>query len=286
MLGNSGEAMLFYKQAFDRVSKDEIRSDCLTNMADIYRLQGNHEKALACAQQAVELGQRTGDQSREAKGLEYLGLTYISCKRYDEGIDCYKQALQLRQETANLPRIAMVLAFLAFALTNRGSQQDLKQALQYHKQAYEIELKLQNRQSIARYFGDVAVLYNKLGEYEKAIENSEMALHYNEDMGFLRGAALNHVRLAHSYQGLGQLDRMLFHVEKALELEKYLTAFDRNLSRFIEVLIASVRYLHKLGRGLKAKEYAELVINLFKDSEDSDALEGIEQLLKQLERDD
>ncbi len=56
-------------------------------MADIYRLQGQAEQALQCAQQAIKLGQRSEDSSREAKGLEYLGLTYTFLGEYDKAIN-------------------------------------------------------------------------------------------------------------------------------------------------------------------------------------------------------
>ena len=48
MQGKNVEAMCFYEQALEETKRDELKSDALTNMADIYRLQGQAEQALKC----------------------------------------------------------------------------------------------------------------------------------------------------------------------------------------------------------------------------------------------
>src|SRR5438105_6646447 len=195
MQGKNDEATLFYEQALEKATRDELKSDALTNMADIYRLQGRTEQALQCAQRAIELGQHAGDSSREAKGLEYLGLTYTSLREYDRAIGSYKKALQLHEEVENLPRVALSLASLSNALIERGKKEDLNQVIAYFRRAYQINVQIGNWQGVASNWGGFALIYTKLGEYQKAIDNIELALDRNERIGFWRGIALNHIAL-------------------------------------------------------------------------------------------
>ena len=199
MQGKNDEATLFYEQALEKATRDELKSDALTNMADIYRLQGRTEQALQCAQRAIELGQHAGDSSREAKGLEYLGLTYTSLREYDRAIGSYKKALQLHEEVENLPRVALSLASLSNALIERGKKEDLNQVIAYFRRAYQINVQIGNWQGVASNWGGFALIYTKLGEYQKAIDNIELALDRNERIGFWRGIALNHISLTESY---------------------------------------------------------------------------------------
>jgi tetratricopeptide (TPR) repeat protein len=199
MLGNLEEAMALYEQALEKATRDGLRSDALTNMADIHRLRGEPEQALLCAQQAVKLGQQACDKDREAKGLEYMGLTYTSLKEYDKAIECHERALHLREETGNLPRIALALNFLSADFTQRGGNDDLKRALEGLQRAYEIEAQLENRQRIADYYNATGKLYSRLGEYEKAIEYLQMASGVHSEIAFLRGVAGIHIELAYAY---------------------------------------------------------------------------------------
>src|SRR6266446_10850682 len=99
----------------------------------------------------------------------------------------------------------------------------------HYRLSYEIDVQIKNWQAVARSWGDVAVTYHRLGEYQKAIDNSEQALDRNERIGFRRGVALNHVRLAESYLRLSNFDKALFHAEQACKNLQHLAPFDRKL---------------------------------------------------------
>ena len=286
MQGKNAEAMLFYEQALEKATRDELKSDALTNMADVYRLRGQTEQALQCAQQAIKLGQQAGDNSREAKGLEYLGLTYTFLGEYDSAITSYENALHLREATGNLPRVALTLTMPSYALTQRGRKEDLNQAIKYYSRSYKIDEEIKNWQALARFWGDVAVTYNKLGEYQKAIENSELALDRNERIGFWRGVALNHVRLAESYLLLSNFDKAVFHAEQACKNLKHLTPFDRKLvlAGFSNVLLGLGKYKQSLGELMEATEYAQIAIELAEETDANDMLQAATYFLQQVEQ--
>jgi len=285
MQGKSDEAMHFYEQALEKATLDVLKSDALTNMADIYRLRGQSEQALQCAQQAIELGQRAGDSSREAKGLEYLGLTYTLLGEYERAIERYERALHLRRQANNYPRIALALTMLSYALTHRGREEDLHQAIKYYEEAKEIDSKLMNLQAIARYQGDIAVTYNKRGEYQKAIENSQEALSHNETIGFWRGIALNHIRLAESHLRLSNFDKASLHVERACENLKHLSSFDRKmvLVGFCNVLLDLAKYMQSVDNLTEARVHIQTTIELAEEMKANDILQAATNLLEQLE---
>jgi tetratricopeptide (TPR) repeat protein len=269
MLGNSNQALFYYEQALELAISNLVKSDILTNLADINR--GQPERALKDAEQAIEFAEQADDKNRQAKALEYKGLTYIGQERYNEGIECYEKALKLRKEIGNLPRIAMTLSFLAYGLTHREDLGDLSQALAYYEQAHEIEQQLKNPQGIARYHGDIAVLFNKLGEYEKAIEHSNTALLDNIRIGFFRGVALNHIRLADSHLKLAlsnkvaehiDLAKVVEHIDLAIKYREHLIPFDLRLSKFSQLLSSSSQNLFNQRNIEKAGEYTDLATEL------------------------
>lgn len=283
MLGNKDEAMSYYQLALEQANRDEEKSDTLTNMCDIHRLRGETEQALQCAQKAIEFAMEIRDKDREAKGLEYMGLTYVGCQDYDRGIVCYEKALHLRETTGNLPRKALTLTFLVFALTHRGKDEDLKQALNYYKQAYGIETQLDNWQSLARLRGDIAVAYNKLGQYREAINLSEESFYHNRRIGFWRGATLNQARLAQSYFGLENFEQAIDSADYVRKHQEQLTAFDRsNLSGFGGVLVSLAQYLQESGNQKKATEYAKVAIEFSKASGEGHSLQAAKQFLQQM----
>ncbi|HEU5378993.1 MAG TPA: tetratricopeptide repeat protein [Ktedonobacteraceae bacterium] len=285
MQGNNSEAMHFYELALSRAGSDRLKSDALTNMADIYRLQGQADRALQCAQQAIQLGKNAGDSNREAKGLEYLGLTYTLLGDYDEAIKLYELALILREEVGNLPRIALVLTQLSYALTHRGQKEDLHQALFHYRRSYAIDRQMGNWQSVARYWGDVAVTYTKLDEYQKAIDNLEQALDRNETIGFRRGVALNHVRLTENFLNLSNYEKALFHCEQACRNLQYLTNFDRKLALagFSNALLNLGRYMQACSKLTEAIAYAKLAIELATEVEANNIQQAAMHLLQRLE---
>lgn len=275
MLSNSKQALSYYEQALEIATSNLVKSDILTNLADINR--GKPERALKEVEQAIKFAEESNDKNRKAKALEYKGLTYIGQEIYNQGIECYEKALQLRRETGNYPRIGMVLSMLAYGLTHRAASGDLNQASTYYEQALEIEQQLKNPQGIARYHGDIAVLFNKLGEYEKAIEHSNTALLDNIRIGFFRGAALNHIRLADSYLNLSRsnkfvenkhidLPKVLNHIDLAIMYSDHLISFDLRLTKFSQILISLSQELSIQGNIEKAKKYADLANDIDRKS--------------------
>lgn len=282
MLGDRKKAMFFYQKAVEQANRHEEKTDVLTSMCDIYRLNGEIEQALKCAKQAITLAKKIHDKDREAKALEYMGLAYVGDKSYDQGINCYKEALALREQTGHLPRQAMVLSYLSYALANSSyEEQNLNQAIEYYKKALEIEIKLDNYQSIGRLKGDIATAYNKLGKYEDAKELSEDAFDYNDRIKFRRGATLNQARLVRSYIGLKDFDKAFYSADYVCEHRKDLTAFDiNNLHGFSEMLIILAQYLQGKGNTEKAKEYALIAIEFATTAEESDSLQAAQQFLQ------
>jgi tetratricopeptide (TPR) repeat protein len=287
MMNKFDEAMEYYKKAFNKAERNEEKSDALTSMADIYRLKfpPETEKALQSSEEAIKLAQEIGDKNREAKSWEYKGLAYVGLGRegYDDGINCYKKALALRKETENLPGVAKMLSTFIFALVNRGSNEDINQAIEYYEKAYEIEKSLDNQQSLGRLDGDIAVAYNKLGKYKEAIEFSRNAATSNENAKYWRAYTLNQARLLHSYFGLKNVEEALKCADYVCENQKKLTAFDlANLPDLSGMFVELAKYQQERVNIEKAKEYCQFAINLATATFESESLQSAELLLKQL----
>ena len=263
MSGEKEQAMSYYQDALEKATRNEEKSDALTNMCDIYRLWGETEKALECGRKAIELAT---DSDRKAKGLEFTGLAYVGCQQYDLGIQCYKQALDLRRQTGNMPKEAMVLSYLAYALSHKNDTKELREAIDYYQQARALESDLKNQQSLGRLDGDIAVAYNKLGQYKEAIDKSNNSLDSNKKAKFWRGVALNRARLVHSYIGLGDFEKALEQADDVCNRITDLTDFDRsNLHGLSGMLLQLAQHLQQSGNTEKAKKFTQTAWDLNSD---------------------
>jgi tetratricopeptide (TPR) repeat protein len=285
MLGKLNESMSFYEKALERATADAIKSDTFTNMADIHRLFGETEKGILCAQQAVVMGQRSGDKNREAKGLEYMGLTYTALKRYDEAIECHRQALLLREETKNLPRIALVLDFLSAALAYRGAREDLEKALNGYQRALMIEKQLNDSQRIAGCYGALGVIYCKLFEYGKAIENLEMALNLSTEIRFFRGVTVYCIWLAYAYLGSNNLKLALFHISEFCKDYQHLMYPERvALAPIIcQILFKLVEHFEIQENLEQIRKIAEIAIKFALEANEEQLLEKVKQSVTMIE---
>lgn len=262
MLGQPEAALTWFEQALRRATSPDVQADTLTNLADIHRLKGRLADARRCAEEAIVLAQGAEDQAREAKGHEYLGLTLTSLREYDAAIIAYEKALELRRQSGNLRRLSLALTFKAYALTMRGAQADLEEAQQCYEEARIIDSALRNEQSLARYQGDIAALYNRLGQYEKAIDYGSEALSVNKRIGFHRGAALNFVRLMDSHLHLGHLDEALGVAEQGFDLRAALTDFDLRMITFELGLARLALQLERVQRGAEARRVAQMALDV------------------------
>lgn len=242
MFGDYKGALFDYEKALLCARSNEILSDAQANHADLFRLIGKLDLAMEAGKLAVELGHQAQDSSRVAKGLEYLGLVHTANGSYALAIELYREALALRQSTGNVRRTALTFTFLAYALTLSGEDQDLDEALVCYENANAIDTQLENWQGIARYQGDIAVLYNKLGQYTRAIEYSQIALDRNDRLQFYRGVALNHARLLDSYLRLGDIDAVRRHAGALCEKHKHLSTFDIRVSKACDLLLEVSRH--------------------------------------------
>jgi tetratricopeptide (TPR) repeat protein len=83
--GDSGAAIEWCQRALDAFGDNPYgRSLVLTNLASAYRRLGQLERAVTCAEQAVQAHQRTGHREGEAIALEHLAEALTEAGRPDE----------------------------------------------------------------------------------------------------------------------------------------------------------------------------------------------------------
>jgi tetratricopeptide (TPR) repeat protein len=227
----------------------------------------------------VEMGQRSGDKNREAKGLEYMGLTYTALKNYDEAIKCHRKALLLREETKNFPRMALVLDFLSAALTNRGTRDDLEEALDGYQRSLAIEKQLSNSQRIAGCYGALGTIYSKLHEYDKAIENLQMGCSLFSEIGYLRGVAGYCIRVAHVYLESSNLELAFFHAGELCKYEQHLFYTDRvSLAPIVcQIFLKLVEQLGMREKLEQIRKIAAVALKFALEANEEQLLEKVKQ---------
>ncbi len=113
---------------------------------------------------------------------------------------------------------------LAIAYGNMGLIYEVRgefdKAMDYHKRALEINQGIENLQALAQNYGNLGNIYHNLNEFSKALEYHKKALEIDKRIGNLKGQAQDLGNIGRVYGSLGELRKALEYFERALEIDK------------------------------------------------------------------
>jgi tetratricopeptide (TPR) repeat protein len=160
-------------------------ANSLAWLGDLYRSQGNYERAEPLLQQALHLRQDLlgGRHSVVASSLNNLALLYYSQGRYEEAEPLYQQALHPYQDLLGdrHPDVAQSLNNLAALYYSQGRYEE---AEPLYQQALHLSLDLLGGRhpAVASSLNNLAGLYKAQRRYEEAEPLYQQALHLYQDL--------------------------------------------------------------------------------------------------------
>jgi diguanylate cyclase (GGDEF)-like protein len=167
------EAEYYLEEALRNAQKNEKNfglGDILDNLSKLNVRRGNYEKALDYSQQSLAAFTRFEHTRGMADATNSIGHVYAHLGEAEKALEYHQRALKITRELNHRFEEIESLRFIAALHAQRGEQQ---LALELIETALKNAEEIQTPQLIYRCQKDLAGIYKKAGEFEKALASFE-----------------------------------------------------------------------------------------------------------------
>ncbi|MCD6531502.1 tetratricopeptide repeat protein, partial [bacterium] len=224
-----------------------------------YELAGDLEKALDYNEQVLELAQNNQDTAAQAVSLNNIGLIYQKLNSLVLAAEYFYDAMSLNEEIGNSRGVVINLMNIgttfyyqhnydkaqqyfnrALHLSEEIDEQSLelrakrkialvwyateqyKKALRIYQDCVKAEKEREhiNRLQLATDYNNIALMYENLNDYDRAIENLNRALEIYSEFGDIKSLAAIYINLGSVRSKMGQYSRAVEMVQKGLEIAR------------------------------------------------------------------
>lgn len=158
--GNPERALFEFQTA---VELDPAYVEGQTNLGLAYKLLGQYEEAKKAFERAIALDRKY------ATAYNHLGTLYYTEGQYEKAIDLFETAVKKNKKFAD-GWLNLGLAYIALAKKQNGDVVVLRKSIEPLRKATAIDT------SYSRAHHELAQVYERLGDYEKAIIRYKLAL--------------------------------------------------------------------------------------------------------------
>jgi CHAT domain-containing protein/tetratricopeptide (TPR) repeat protein len=177
--------------------------------------QGDYARAEGQLAQAIAIAQDLGAAQLEAAALNNLSLIHDERGRYQESLAGYERVLELYRSDPLPHGTSDTLSNIGGVHLLLGRYQ---QALSYYERAFAIDSQLQNAPAMGTDFGNMALSWQGLGEFDKALAHFDQALASARTAGLQTDEAFWLKGKASVLLNLGRYDESLELHREALAL--------------------------------------------------------------------
>ncbi|MGB3508921.1 MAG: tetratricopeptide repeat protein [Microcoleaceae cyanobacterium] len=187
--------------------------------AELFK-QGTAEsrrQAIAKWEEALLLFRKTGNLSREASTLLWLGLVYNSLGEKQLALTFYNQALPLYEQVGDKGGEARTLNNIGLVYDDLGEKQ---KALENYNQSLPLLRQVGNKSGEATTLYNIGSVYDTLGEKLTALENYNQSLPLRRQVGDKKGEARTLNNIGNVYDDLGEKQTALDYYNQSLPLSQ------------------------------------------------------------------
>jgi DNA-binding CsgD family transcriptional regulator len=195
-------------------SKEIARS--LSNIAVMLELNGNYEDAISKYFEVLNMMRTLGDNEGIGKVLNNIGLTYEEMGQRHKALEYLQQAA--KQKINNNDKAGLASTYNNIGVIFEEVLPYTDSALLYYKKAYNLYSELNMIMEFAQVKNNMALVYLKQKDYNKAYLFSIEALQIYDSLQSKRGIAITSRNLASINLELGNISLAYEHLEKSLQL--------------------------------------------------------------------
>ncbi|HZS05332.1 MAG TPA: CHAT domain-containing tetratricopeptide repeat protein [Blastocatellia bacterium] len=244
-------ALKYYELALSQNSGSNnarSRSDTLNEMSSVCLYLGQHQRAMECANKALELSREAGYRSGEVLALNNLGEYHFWLGEKRQSLGFYDQALALCPTLNDRRLLAHTLMNFGYTHSDLGNTGE---AFDYYARALKLWRAVGHRRGEALALTATGQLYSHIGEKQEALNFYAQAAGLFNRIGDRLWEAVNFNSAAYAYLGLGELQRALGNYDRARRLWQAVS-YDQGVVQSL-VQIGEVHYA--LGNHRRALDY-------------------------------
>ena len=218
-LNEPQKALDSYSLAADSLKKaspnPRLWANLLHNSAHSYYALGEHRKALARLNQALQLRRLAGDRAGEAKALDSIGVVHFVLDENQKAIEYFEQSLSRLRALGEKLWEAYALSHLGAAYFRKD---EVQKALGHFNEGLQLSRVIGNRDAEANNLRLVGLMHLTLGDYTKAKDHLIDALEITRAIRNQTVEANILFEIARAERGLGHLNEARDHSEAALHI--------------------------------------------------------------------
>lgn len=224
--GNYQEAMELLQEAkrlAEQALDDRTLGDAAYHLGDLYYIEAfymhrrDRNEALEFHNEALALRKKVDDKRGVVHSLSRLGTIYEQTGKPDQALEYHNEAIRIANEIGYERGLERPITHLGAFHYRRD---EFEKALEYFWQAFEINLRTDDQESLVFTLGNIGDTLCKIdGNYiDVALQLCAHALTLGEDMDFKLGVCRTHLLMGGLYLGCGERDKAKEQFQKVSEL--------------------------------------------------------------------
>ncbi|MBI4202812.1 MAG: tetratricopeptide repeat protein [Chloroflexi bacterium] len=218
-LGEKEQAVAYFNRAIASATErqdDKLQARLLITRSAAFRLMGYEAEAEADARAAVQLLEDAkGCQSDLIRALRQLATIHVYKGKYEEAEQWFRKALELLRSHPDEYESALLNGAAGWAYLELGR---MGLAQSHLEKAAHVWKRTGNQAQLAVSLNNLALLWHRQGDLEKARELLNEALRHAQESAYTRFEAIIQVSLGDVERDCGELDAALEWYEKGLAL--------------------------------------------------------------------
>ncbi len=199
----------------DCTSSDELHTRTLLALSHARSKQGAVADALAIAEQALALAQRTPNIELRAAAHSNLGLTYSAHADHETARLAFQESLQLFDQAGNMSGLARSMSYIGDSYLYSA---DYFVSLEHHNKALAIAQDLQDPTLTAMQFSKIALAYYYLGNFAAAIQHFQSAIAQYTLLDHKDGLLKTYGNLGNLFREIKDFDRSIEYLHASLTI--------------------------------------------------------------------
>ena len=211
--------------AFAQPKTDSLKSLLKTTSSDekidIYNQilntlsRSKPQEAILLSNDLLSYADSISNLNGKASGLKWLGLSYENVGNYEDAVGIWKEKIEIDRELKNKRDLAYATMALANCL-QMGTQ--YQQALEEFTRADKLFLEIEDKRGLGMNYGNMGLVYKKLGLFSRAVNHQYKALQIAEQLGDSTNIAHSLSAIAGLYFNLQDIPRAIENYTKAIEI--------------------------------------------------------------------
>jgi len=178
-------------------------------------LKKDIQMSLHLFDESLEIVSRLDDKPFEIQIKKSKSLALINLQRLDEASDLIQEAIIYYREANEMDRLASSLAFVSYLKTESG---EFAIALDYALKALKIFTETDNLREILGINNRIGIIYNRLGEHERAVGFFEENIRLADEKGVRFYYRTSYNNAGDTYMVMGNVEKAEQYLRKTLEL--------------------------------------------------------------------